>query len=157
MKKIKWPLLLLAIVLPFVAAVVGSYFTTPAIPGWYASLNKPSFSPSNWLFGPVWTTLYFLMGVSLYLIWVKQGVKLSGSQLVFYFQLIINAAWSVVFFGLSSTAGALCLLIALWCLILYCIIEFRKINPKAAWLLLPYILWVSFAGILNYSIWYLNL
>jgi translocator protein len=156
MKKIKWPMLIVALALPFAAAAIGSYFTAPAIPGWYAGLEKPFFSPPNWIFGPVWTILYLMMGFSLYLVWVKEGVKFRGSQLVFYFQLLINAAWSVLFFGLSSTAGALCLLIALWCLVVYCIIEFRKINAKAAWLLVPYILWVSFAGILNFSIWYLN-
>ena len=156
MKKIKWPLLLLAIVLPFVAAVVGSYFTTPAIPGWYASLNKPSFSPPNWLFGPVWTVLYLMMGLSLYLIWSKSGVTFKKPQFFFYVQLVLNALWSIVFFGLASPGGALFIIIFLWLLILYCILEFRKISSIAAWLLVPYILWVSFATLLNFSIWYLN-
>jgi len=156
MKKIKWPLLLLAIILPFVAAVIGSYFTTPAIPGWYASLNRPFFSPPNWLFGPVWTALYLMMGLSLYLVWSKKGITFQKPQTVFYLQLVLNALWSIVFFGLTSPGGALFIIVLLWLLILYCILEFRKINLVASWLLVPYILWVSFASLLNFSIWYLN-
>lgn len=156
MKKIKWPLLLLAILLPFAAAALGSYFTTPAIPGWYASLNKPFFSPPNWLFGPVWTALYLMMAISLYLVWSKAGINFKKPQIAFYLQLILNALWSIVFFGLTSPGGALVIIVFLWLLILYCILEFRKISPTASWLLVPYILWVSFASLLNFSIWYLN-
>jgi len=111
MKKIKWPLLLLAIILPFVAAVIGSYFTTPAIPGWYASLNRPFFSPPNWLFGPVWTALYLMMGLSLYLVWSKKGITFQKPQTVFYLQLVLNALWSIVFFGLTFPAAP-CLLLS---------------------------------------------
>ncbi len=154
--KVDWPILILAIVLPFIAAAIGSYFTNPAIPGWFVTLNKPFFSPPNWLFGPVWTLLYFLMGFSLYLVWLKQGIKFSGVQLVFYAQLVVNALWSIVFFGLQDPLAAFFVIIALWCLIVSCIIGFKKINKKASWLLAPYILWVSFASILNFSIWFLN-
>ena len=100
--KINWPILVAAIILPFIAAFIGSYFTTPAISGWFATLNKPFFSPPNWIFGPVWSLLYLLMGISLYLIWAKQGIKYSGVQLAFYAQLVVNALWSIVFFNLGN-------------------------------------------------------
>ncbi len=156
MNKNKWSLLILAIILPFIVAIIGSYFTTPAIPTWYANLNKPFFSPPNWLFGPVWTILYLMMGISIYLIWLKEGINFKKSQVVFYLQLILNALWSIIFFGLNSPGLAFFIIIFLWLLLLYCILEFKKINLLASWLLVPYILWVSFASLLNFSIWYLN-
>ena len=141
------------------AAVVGSLFTSPAITGWYASLQKPSFNPPNWVFAPVWTLLFLLMGVSLYLIWSKglESKKVKTAVLVFSIQLVLNIFWSILFFGLQSPLYAFCEIIILWLAILITIITFYKISKPAAYLLLPYILWVSFAAVLNFSILILNL
>lgn len=140
------------------AGVIGSVFTFEAIPGWYATLDKPAFSPPNWVFGPVWTTLYALMGISAYLIyrkgWTKTDVRLALA--IFGAQLILNALWSILFFGLKSPALALACIALLLVAIGASIALFWRIDRRAALLLVPYILWVSFAGILNYSIWTLN-
>lgn len=136
------------------AGIIGAVFTVSAIKDWYLFLNKPSFSPPNWLFGPVWTTLYFLMGISLYWIWIK---KQTGNALkIFILHLILNASWSLVFFGLHNIFLALINIVVLWILILLVIVKFYKIERKASLILIPYLLWVSFATILNYNIWLLN-
>jgi translocator protein len=137
---------------------LGSLATTPAIPTWYATLTKPSFSPPNWIFAPVWTTLYVLMGISLYLIWVK-GIKDKKSKNALYFflvQLGLNFVWSFIFFSLHSPLLAFVEIIVLWVTILITILNFWKISKTAAYLLLPYILWVSFASILNLFVALLN-
>ncbi len=140
------------------AGIVGSLFTAPAIPTWYAALKKPSFNPPSWLFGPVWITLYTMMGVSLYLIWQKRGeIKLAWPAIIFFLiHLAVNASWSIIFFGQKNIIGALILIVALWFMIVASIFLFYKINKTAAYLLVPYLLWVSFASILNYSLWRLN-
>lgn len=136
------------------AGVIGSFFTTSAIDGWYKNLAKPSFSPPNWLFGPAWIFLYLLMGISLYLI---LNTKKNKSALwLFFIQLVLNSAWSVIFFGLKSPFYAFIELGILIIAIALTIWQFWKINSKAAMLLLPYIAWSTFALILNYSIWQLN-
>lgn len=136
------------------AGVIGSFFTTSAIDGWYKTLEKPSFSPPDWLFGPVWIFLYLLMGISLYLI---LNTKKNKSALwLFFIQLALNSIWSVIFFGLKSPFYALIELGVLIVAIVLTIWQFWKINSKAAMLLLPYIAWCTFALILNYSIWQLN-
>lgn len=136
------------------AGIIGAVFTVSAIKDWYLFLNKPSFSPPNWLFGPVWTTLYFLMGTSLYWIWVK---KQRGNTLkIFALHLALNTSWSLVFFGLHTIFLALMNIMVLWILILMVMIKFYKIDKKAGLILIPYLLWVSFATILNYNIWLLN-
>jgi tryptophan-rich sensory protein len=155
MKKIKWFPLVLSILLCEFAGVVGSLFTSPSIPTWYASLIKPSFNPPSWLFAPVWTTLYFLMGISLYLIWEK-GKKTINLVKLFLFHLVLNSLWSIIFFGGKNIFLALIEIIALWAIILVLIVKFYKINKISAYLLIPYILWVSFASFLNYSLWILN-
>jgi len=141
------------------AGVVGSLFTSPAISGWYATLQKPSFNPPNWIFAPVWTLLFLLMGVSLYLIWSKGlgNKKTKTAVFIFGVQLILNIVWSIIFFGLQSPLYAFIEIIILWLAILLTIISFSKISKTAAYLLLPYILWVSFAAILNFSIMIINL
>ena len=144
------------------AGVVGSIFTSPAIPGWYAAIKKPSFNPPNWVFAPVWTFLFVLMGISLFLAWRrgfkdKAGGRVKDADMAFVLQLILNAFWSVLFFGLGSPFLALIEIVFLWLAIVITIIKFSKISASAALLLLPYILWVSFAAYLNYSIWRLNL
>lgn len=149
---------LVSIIICQLAGYVGSIFTAPEIGIWYAALKKPFFSPPNWVFAPVWTTLFLLMGISLYLIWEKQilnegrGFAIS----IFVFQLILNILWSVLFFGFHSPLAAFIEIIALWIMILFTIEAFSKISKLSAWLLLPYIVWVTFAGILNLFIWWLN-
>lgn len=137
------------------AGLIGSVFTFPAISAWYKFLNKPSFSPPNWLFGPVWTTLYFLMGISLYLIWTSRK-KVQVALFVFWIHLFFNATWSIAFFGLRNPLLGLINILILLFLIIIVIFKFWKINKWAGILLLPYFAWVSFATILNYSVWMLN-
>ena len=152
MKRI-WKLII-SIILPFLASTIGSLFTVNSVSSWYVTLIKPSFNPPSWVFGPVWTILYFLMGVSLYLIWIKKFDK--NAFTFFTIQLILNALWSIIFFGLKSPLFAFVEIIFLWVAILITIIYFYKINEISAYLLIPYILWVSFAAILNFSIMVLN-
>jgi len=153
------PKLIVSILVCFAAAALGSFFTTPQITGWYAGLEKPWFAPPNWVFGPVWTILYFLMGIALFLVWrkglerpdVRQGVILFAVQLAF------NVAWSWLFFGLQSALAGLVGIVILWVLILATLIQFWKIERIAGALLIPYIAWVTIATNLNYAIWVLNL
>jgi tryptophan-rich sensory protein len=141
------------------AGIVGAFFTSPAIPTWYATLEKPSFNPPNWLFAPVWTILFLLMGVSLYLIWSKglENKKAKTAIFIFVLQLILNILWSILFFGLQSPLYAFGGIIILWLAILLTIVSFYKISKTAGLLLLPYIFWVSFAAILNFFIWQMNI
>ena len=150
--------LIFSILLCLLAGAIGSIFTVSSIPTWYAVLKKPFFNPPNWIFGPVWTVLYILMGISLYLVW-KKGIKTEESKvalILFGFQLVINALWSIIFFGLRMPSYALIGIIILWVAILFTIIKFYNISKPAAYLLIPYILWVSFASVLNLYIWLLN-
>lgn len=150
-KKVNWPKLIFAIVLCQAVGIIGSLFTFSAIPTWYGSLVKPSFNPPSWVFGPVWTILYTLMGVSLYLVWKsKPAVKL------FIWQLIANSLWSIIFFGMKNIQLALIEIIVLLILVLATIKKFYKINKIAAYLLIPYFVWGGFATLLTYSIWILN-
>jgi benzodiazapine receptor len=146
------------IVICQLAGFVGSIFTTPAIPEWYATLNKPSFTPPNWLFAPVWLTLYTLMGIAAFLVWQKALTtpKVKTALGLFAFQLFLNALWSVLFFGLRSPLAGLLEILILWLVILLTILFFVKLSRVAALLLLPYIVWVSFAALLNFSIVILN-
>ena len=140
------------------AGFVGSVFTRPSIPGWYAGLVKPSFNPPNWIFAPVWTTLYVLMGLSAFLVYEK-GLKKNEVKKalgVFAVQLVLNALWSIVFFGAHMILGAAVLIVVLWALIAASIWLFSRISKAAAYLLVPYILWVSFATVLNISLYVLN-
>jgi tryptophan-rich sensory protein len=138
--------------------LVGTIFTTPAIPTWYASLVKPNFSPPNYLFGPVWSILYVLMGISVHLIWQKglKSRKVREAVYTFGVQLILNGIWSPIFFGARNLFLALVVIILMWLFILKTILAFRKINKVASYLLYPYIAWVSFATVLNFSVWFLN-
>jgi len=138
--------------------ILATPFTISAIPTWYLYLNKPGFSPPNWVFGPVWSFLYLLMGVSLFLIWNKK-VKFTHLKLplsLFISQLLFNFLWSFLFFELHSPLLGLIDIIVLWILIISTIVMFHKISKQAAYLLVPYLLWVSFAAILNISILFLN-
>ncbi len=133
-------------------------FTIASIPTWYAGLIKPSFSPPNWIFAPVWTILYFLMGVSVYLVWIK-GIKNKEIKIAIYYfsvQLFLNFLWSVIFFGLHQPLFALIDIIALLVAIILTMMKFSRISKTALYLLIPYLLWVSFAAILNGAIVLLN-
>lgn len=145
--------LIISIVICQLAGIIGSFFTIKSVSNWYLTLNKPFFSPPNWLFGPVWIFLYFLMGVALFLVWKKRNKK---ALTFFGVQLFLNAFWSIAFFGLKSPLFGLIIIIILWILILLTIIKFFKVSKPAAWLLIPYILWVSFATVLNFSLLILN-
>lgn len=150
--------LIIAILVSEAAGGIGSLFTASSVGGWYADLAKPALNPPGWVFGPVWTTLYALMGVAAFLVW-KNGwgwKKVRVALGVFGIQLVLNAAWSIVFFGLHSPGWALVNIIVLWLAIVWTIAVFYRISKPGAYLLLPYLLWVSFASYLNYSIWMLN-
>jgi benzodiazapine receptor len=151
-------LLILCIAIPLVIGFIGSAATLPEITGWYAGLNKPAFNPPGWLFGPVWTLLYILMGIALFLV-VKNGVDTAPVQmavLAFAAQLLTNLAWSFLFFGMHSIVLGLLDILLLFFLIAATIILFRRISQQAAYLLIPYICWVTFASLLNGMIWILN-
>ena len=140
------------------AGIIGSVFTVSAIPVWYAALEKPMLNPPNWVFGPVWITLYTLMGVAAYIIWkkrTKENCNCVALQL-FGFQLFLNAVWSYLFFGLKEPLLALFDIVFLFMLILLVIRQFYKISKPAAYLLVPYAAWVAFAAYLNFMIWQLN-
>jgi translocator protein len=140
------------------AGGIGTFFTFSAIPSWYAYLHKPFFSPPNWVFGPVWTTLYTLMGISAYLVWRKFqfGKKATAFWHVYGTQLALNTLWSILFFGLKNPGIALVEIVALWYFIARSIQEGNKLAPWSAYLLYPYLIWVSFATLLNTAIFSLN-
>lgn len=145
------------IILSFTAAGVGSSFTVPQIDTWYAGLEKPSFNPPNWIFGPVWSTLYLMMAVAVWLIWKNEGWTNAPHSLgMWCFQLLLNTTWSVLFFGLENPMLAAFEIVVLWISILITIVAFWRHDRLAALLMLPYLLWVSFATMLNISIAVLN-
>ena len=149
---------LACLIVTFAAAALGSFATTPSIPTWYAALNKPFFNPPNWIFGPVWTLLYLMMAVAAYLIWQKglNDPAVRTALIVFLIQLALNSLWSVVFFGWHALWLAYIVIILLWLAIIGTIVLFFPLVPLAAWLLVPYILWVSFASFLNLAVALLN-
>jgi benzodiazapine receptor len=140
------------------AGFIGSMFTTPAIPTWYAGLVKPPFSPPNWVFGPVWTTLYVLMGIAAYIVWRKGTgtAQVRSGLTLFTIQLIFNLLWSVFFFGLRSPLAGVIIIVILLVLILLTMIRFFRVSILAGWLMVPYIVWVTFASALNIAVWVLN-
>ena len=140
------------------AGGIGALFTTPAIPTWYAGLKKPAFTPPNSVFGPIWITLYLLMGVAVFMVW-REGLNQEGVTIafaVFWNQLVLNVLWSVIFFGLKSLLGGMVMIFLLWIAILVNIIMFFGVSPIAGGLLIPYIIWVSIAANLNVQIWIRN-
>lgn len=141
----------------FAAAGLGGLVTTPRIPTWYADLAKPAWTPPDWIFGPVWTTLYLMMAFSAWLVWRQAG--LAGARLrlaLFGIQLVLNSLWSVLFFGLQSPGAAAVEIILLWAAILATLLAFWRRSSLAAALLVPYLAWVSFAVVLNVAIWWMN-
>lgn len=150
--------LIASILIPQVAGALGAIVTAPAISAWYAALDKPGFTPPGWLFGPAWTLLYLLMGIALYLVWReprRDGPK-KQALAAFAAQLVLNTAWSFIFFGLKAPGPALAEIIVLWVAIAATIVLFRRVSRPAALLMLPYIFWVTFATALNYEIWRFN-
>lgn len=149
-----WLLLVIFIVACELVGISGSVFTVRAIPTWYAKLKKPAFNPPNWIFGPVWTILYALQGIAAYLIFQASGNGIAFD--VFIVQFLLNVLWTPLFFGAKRIGAALAELIALLIFIMATIILFFGVDTIAAWLMIPYVLWVAFATMLNYSIWKLN-
>lgn len=143
-----------------VVGASGGVFTAMGLESWYPSLSKPALAPPNWVFAPVWTTLFALMGVAVWLVWREvDGAQASAAKVglwVFDGHFVINLAWSAVFFGAQSLAGGFAVLILLWLAILATIWAFDRVDRRAALLLVPYLAWVTFAGYLNYAIWMLN-
>jgi len=149
--------LIISILLPLSVGAIAGMFTSQAVPVWYASLNRPSFSPPNWVFGPVWTSLYILLGISFFLIWKEEASKERDLAIkVFSIQMLLNFAWSFIFFYFNLIGAALIEIILLWISIAAMIYLFYKIKPLAAYLNIPYLLWVSFATILNAGYYFLN-
>lgn len=150
--------ILVGIVVCELVGLVGTFLTIEAIPKWYATLNKPFFSPPNWIFGPVWTILFAAMGIAAGLVWNsnKKFKEKYRAEVFFGVQLAFNFMWSILFFGLRSPILGMMDLVGLWILIALTIVNFKKINPLSAWLLVPYLFWVSFASVLNLAIVLLN-
>ncbi|WP_181701450.1 TspO/MBR family protein [Chthonobacter albigriseus] len=154
--------LVLCLALCFAAAGIGGAVTTPEIDGWYRTLAKPSFSPPDWVFGPVWTVLYAIMGVVLWQIWRTRAptpdsqAARSRALLAFIVQLMLNVSWSLVFFGLHAPTAALVVIVLLWAAIVWTILAARPVIGGFAYALLPYLAWVSFATALNAAIVMLN-
>ncbi len=150
--------LLIAVFTCELIGIISTPFTIAAIPTWYATLSKPVFSPPNWIFGPVWTVLYALMGISLYLVWMKstKNKRVKQALALFAFQLLLNFLWSFLFFGLQNQLLGFIDIILLWIIIALTIRAFYSLSKPAAYLLFPYIIWVSFAFLLNLSIVFLN-
>jgi translocator protein len=153
-----WIKFIVSLALPLTVGAVAGMATIAEIPGWYAGLNKPSFNPPNYLFGPVWTTLYAMMGVVLFLVWKTKADKAikQKAMVLFAVQLVLNFCWSFIFFSAHQLGWALVEIVVLWLCILLTIFAFGKISKPAAWLLVPYICWVSFATVLNFALWRLN-
>ncbi len=158
MKKKDYLILTSSIAVCLAAGVIGSLFTVTGQGTWYGALNKPVFNPPDWIFAPVWTMLFILMGLALFLVW-RQGWRKEGvlnGVKMFFVQLAFNIVWSYFFFGLKDPHLAFLEIIALWLAIAASIIAFYRVDRRAAWLLFPYLAWVSFAAFLNYNIWRLN-
>ena len=148
---------LVSVTLPLLIGAVAGLFTSNAIPLWYASLNHPIISPPNWVFGPVWTVLYTLMGVSFYLVWnLPKGKEKTRALIVYFIQLFLNFSWSFLFFYFRQIGLGLLDIVLLWLCIPFMISLFYKMRPAAAYINIPYFLWVSFATILNAAFFKLN-
>ncbi len=150
--------LLISLTVCIGAGLIGSLFTRGSIPTWYSLLQKPSFTPPSWLFAPVWFLLYILMGISAFLIWRKgfRQFQVRESIIIFTVQLFLNALWSYAFFGLKSPLIGLLVIVPLWTAILLTMLNFYKVSKTASLLLIPYILWVSYATVLNFWFYLLN-
>lgn len=157
LSNIQWQPLIICVLGTMIIGSISGIANAGTIDTWYANLIKPSFNPPNWIFGPVWTLLYLLMGVGLYLIYTSPSSAARTQALrLFMLQLLLNFAWSFLFFYFKSPLLAFIEIILLWITIILMIRAFLQVYPGAGWLQLPYLAWVSFASVLNFSIWYLN-
>lgn len=148
---------IISILIAQLAGLVGSIFTMPAITTWYAELAKPSFTPPSYVFGPAWAMLYTLMGLAAYRIWEKRSTSGARRALVLYgTQLVLNALWSYAFFGMHNPLAGVGVIVLLWIVVFVTMIFFYRVDKTAGWLLVPYVVWISFAGALNYAVWMLN-
>ncbi len=150
--------ILVSVAICLLVGFLSGFATQSSVNDWYLTLNKPFFNPPNWVFAPVWSALYILMGVAAGLVWAKgyYHIWVKTALYHFVFQLLLNALWSIVFFGLKNPFGALLIIIALNVLLAFTFKWFKVVKPRAAYLLLPYMAWVGFASLLNGAIWYLN-
>jgi translocator protein len=149
--------LIASLLLPLGIGGIAGMFTAEAIPVWYATLNQPSFNPPNWVFGPVWTVLYTILGISLFMIWrLEAGKERNQAILIFMVQLLLNFCWSFFFFYFKMIGVALLDIIVLWITIIIMFVHFYKIKPLAAYINIPYLLWVTFATALNIAYFFLN-
>lgn len=157
-RKFKPVALLISLVITLSIAYIASLFTRPEIAGWYSNLNKPAFNPPSWLFAPVWITLYIMIAVAAYLVWQKRerSETYTTTVIIYILQLLFNFSWSIVFFGMHQIFGALIIIVALLVTIILNINWFGRFSKTAAWLFVPYLLWVCFATLLNLSIYILN-
>lgn len=158
MQRIQWLRLATFVIVAELAGILGTVFTVRSIPTWYAGLQKPSFNPPNWVFGPVWTVLYFLQGLAAYLVWERRDSHpQAGTALkLFWIQLALNAIWTPIFFGAKNLGLAFVEIILMWIFIVLTMVWFWRVRPTAAYLMLPYLAWVTFASVLNFSLWRLN-
>jgi tryptophan-rich sensory protein len=157
LKEINWASLIACIAIPLVAGTLSGLANVNSINSWYSTLNKPSFNPPNYLFGPVWTVLYILMGISLYLVVQTTKSDLRTTALmIFSIQLLLNFSWSFAFFYFQSPILALVIIITMLAGIVLMILYFYRLSHAAAYLQIPYLLWVSFATVLNGAVWMLN-
>lgn len=149
--------LIVALLICFGASAIGALLTTPHIDGWYASLNRPSYAPPNWIFGPVWSALFAMMAVAVWLVWKIEDARSKTLPLtLFFIQLILNVGWSALFFAFQDPFLAFLEIIVLWIMILLTTIAFARFSNPAAGLMIPYLSWVTFAAVLNYGFWSLN-
>lgn len=156
-ERTRWIGLVLFVLVCVGAGGLGAVATTPEIDGWYRTVVKPNWNPPDWVFGPVWTTLFVLMGISAWLVWKPAGLKEASTPLsLFAVQLILNVAWSWIFFGMHQIGWAVVEIVILWLAILATTVAFFRRSKPAGWLLVPYLGWVSFASVLNFTIWRLN-
>jgi translocator protein len=150
------PKFIVAVGLCLAVSFISSVFTVPEIHGWYSHINKPTFTPPNWVFGPVWIILYTMMGIALFLVWKNTASNKREAIFMFVIQLFLNFTWSILFFYLHVIGFALIDIGLLWIFILLTTLSFRKTSVNASILLIPYLLWVTYASILNFSLWRLN-
>lgn len=156
-ERTRWIGLIIFIAICLAAGGLGAIATTPEIEGWYTTIAKPSWNPPGWIFGPVWTTLYVLMAIAAWLVWKPAGFKAAAMPLtLFAIQLLLNIAWSWIFFRLHEPGWAFAEVVVLWLAIVATTVEFFRCSTIAGWLLVPYVAWVSFASVLNFTIWQMN-
>lgn len=153
----RWPSLALFVLLAFTVAAIGGYATAGSVNTWYGTLHKPAWNPPNWIFGPVWTTLYFLMAVAAWRVWHRiSGANSRRTFQLYGAQLALNALWSILFFGLHQPGWALLEVVIFWSVLVTLQFRFRAADRVAGWLWAPYVLWVTFATALNAAVWWLN-